>query len=66
MAEGKGQFPGAYVDSVPAEGSDSMIVYTKLKDMDIGARKSTLSGVDQAGPRDLSHVGGTTGAPKDK
>lgn len=62
----KGTFPGAYVSSVPEEGSDPMMVLTNLRHMDIGARKSTLSGVDQSGPKELSHVGGTTGAPKDK
>ena len=61
MATPEGKLPGPYVDSVPAEGTDKMMVYTKLHDMDIGARPSTLKMVDQMNPRDISHVGGTAG-----
>lgn len=59
MAESK--MPGPYIDSVPSEGSDKMLVYTNLQHMDIGARPSTLKTVDQGGPKDLTHVGGSAG-----
>ena len=61
MATPEGRFPSPYVDSVPAEGSDKMMVYTNLQHMDIGARPSTLKTVDQSGPKELTHVGGSAG-----
>jgi hypothetical protein len=59
MADSK--MPGPYLDSVPEEGSDRLMVYTNLKHMDIGARPSTLKTVDQSGPGQLDHVGKSAG-----
>ncbi len=62
----QGTMPGPYVNSVPKEGSDPMMNYVPFDHTDIGARPSTLSQVDQGGPKGLNHVGGSTGGPKDR
>ena len=61
MAGTKPGFPGPYVNEVPSEGSDKLMEYTRLQDMGIGARPSTLKTVEQSGPNGLDHVGGSAG-----
>ena len=57
-----GKIPGPYLDQVPAEGADKIMVYPPFDNMDIGARKSGTRDNRLSGIRSLDHVGGTQGA----
>jgi hypothetical protein len=54
-------FPQANINTVPAEGADPMMEYTKLTDMDIGARRSGMPKTVSSGPRSIEHVGKSAG-----
>ena len=56
-----GRFPKPYVNDVPKEDAEGMMVYTSFPTMGIGARKSGLPKNASEGPRRIEHVGGTTG-----
>ena len=53
MAENK--FPRPYVSDVKRD--DSIMVYTKFEQNEIGARKSGLPKDVSTGPKSLEHVG---------
>lgn len=55
-----GKIPGPYVNTVKVD--DGLMVYPPFESMDIGARRSGLPGSASAGPKPLSHVGGSEGA----
>ena len=50
-----GKIPGPYVHTVKRE--DSLMEYTNIETMDIGARRSGLPGEASQGPKSLQHVG---------
>jgi hypothetical protein len=56
-----GTFPRPYVNAVPKEGSDPMMVTVDFDKMGIGARSSGLpkEGMNQI--KSLEHVGGSAG-----
>ena len=59
MADSK--FPRAYLNTVPAEGSDNMLEYVDFQKMGIGARRSGMPNTASTGPRPIQHVGGGEG-----
>jgi len=65
MAEG-GNFPKAYQNSVPREGSDQMMEYVPFDNLGIGARKSAMPKGGANNIKSLSHVGGTAGGSSAK
>lgn len=54
-----GTFPKPYINDVPKEGSDSMMVTVDFDKLGIGARTSGLPKDASTGPRPLDHVGGS-------
>lgn len=54
MASGE-KFPKAYDSSVKRD--DSLLVYTSMDKMGIGARSSGMPKEASAGPKSLEHVG---------
>jgi len=65
MAEngsGQGKFPRTYVNEVKRD--DSMMIYTKFENTEIGARKSGMPDSVSTGPKSLEHVGGNANSGK--
>jgi hypothetical protein len=56
-----GKMPRAYVNDVPAEGSDKVMNYVPFDKMDIGARSSGVPKNNLNGAPGIEHVGGTAG-----
>jgi len=62
MADGR--FPKAYVNRVPAEGSDPIMQYVPFHTLDIGARKTGMPKQSRPEGMGLEHVGGTANGSK--
>lgn len=56
------RFPKAYDSTVRRD--DSLMVYTTMDKMGIGARPSGLPKEASAGPKSLEHVGSSAGGKK--
>ena len=60
----QGSFPKPYVNSVPREGSETIMEYVPFDKMGIGARSSGLPNGSVNDIKSLEHVGRTAGSKK--